>query len=63
MSHYITVEAMALTGGRRMRTEEEIREKIEQYYELPAEFILKDFNIGFICALRWVLESEVNNDR
>lgn len=45
-----------------MRTEEEIREKIEQYYELPAELILKDFNIGFISALRWVLESEANDD-
>ena len=45
-----------------MRTEEEIREKIEQYYELPAELILKDFNIGFISALRWVLESEARDD-
>lgn len=45
-----------------MRTEEEIKDKIEQYYELPSELILKDFNRGFICALIWVLESEVNND-
>lgn len=49
-----------------MRTEEEMREKIEQYHELVVELILKGFNIdfyiGFMSALRWVLESEANND-
>ena len=45
-----------------MITEEEIREKNEQWYNLPWAIKSNLRNIGFVDALKWVLESEATND-
>lgn len=58
---------MALAGGRRMRTEEEIRRRIKTLNELRKEFNeLRDFKSAMVCVeriemLEWVIESEASN--
>ena len=53
-----------------MRTEEEIRERIKEYTKAierrgiidPLDRFLNLYDMPYIEALEWVLESEANND-
>lgn len=41
-----------------MKTKEEIITKIEDYFRLESEERFNQRNIGFVDALRWVVEDE-----